>query len=228
MEFNINNYEIARIHFRKDNGNAVYPERFWKHHAYPCRFTLQQGKDSFSWRGIPGELYHAYAPLHSDCWGDDVREAFAHWRLAIFAPSDVEHTRRDTPIVFTFAGIGDDYFKNEKKVFNQFVREVATALEEGRDVVANATHIDKFSRNKLIKAIDARGVKDYEIVCFVVEAPYDTVLKQNNRRIGLKRVPEDAITNMFNKFAMPEFNEDGRITEIFVLRNGKLMRKVKD
>lgn len=134
---------------------------------------------------------------------------------------------RDT-IRFAMLKDGDDYFKNEKKVFNQFVHEIATALEEGRDVVANATHIDKFSRNKLIKAIDARGVKDYEIVCFVVEAPYDTVLKQNNRRIGLKRVPEDAITNMFNKFTMPAFHEDHRITEIFVLRNGKLMRKVKE
>lgn len=122
---------------------------------------------------------------------------------------------------------GDDYFKNEKKVFNQFVREITAALEEGRDVVANATHIDAISRSKLIKAIDARGVKDYEIVYFVVEAPYETVLKQNERRIGLKRVPENAITNMFNKYRTPEFQEDHRITEIFVLRNGKLMRKVK-
>ncbi len=113
MEFNINNFDIARIHFRKDNGSPVYPERFWKHHSYPCRFTMKQGRDSFSWRGVPGELYHAYAPLHSDCWGDEVRDTFAHWRLAIFAPSDIEHTHRDTPIIFTFAGIGDDYFKNE-------------------------------------------------------------------------------------------------------------------
>ncbi len=113
MEFHINNYDIARIHFRKDNGKPVYPERFWKHHGYPCRFTLQQGRDSFSWRGVPGELYHAYAPLHSDCWGDDIRETFAHWRLAIFAPWDLEHTHRDTPIIFGFPGIGDDYHKNE-------------------------------------------------------------------------------------------------------------------
>mgnify|MGYP002513555517 FL=1 len=49
---------------------------------------------------------------------------------------------RDT-IRFAMLKDGDDYFKNEKKVFNQFVREIATALEEGRDVVANATHIDK-------------------------------------------------------------------------------------
>lgn len=62
----------------------------------------------------PGERYQAYAPLNSECWGDDVREAFAHWRLAVFAPADIEHSHRITPIVFTFAGIGDDYFKNER------------------------------------------------------------------------------------------------------------------
>lgn len=124
---------------------------------------------------------------------------------------------------------GDDYFKNEKKVFNQFVREIVVSLNEGRNVVANATHINEASREKLIRAIDSRiSAKDYEIVYFVVEGSYETVLKQNNRRIGLKRVPEDAITNMFNKFTMPAYHEDNRITEIFVIRNGKLMKKVKE
>lgn len=113
MVFNINNYEIGKIHFRPDNGLLVYPERFWKTNGAPCRFELREGRESFRWRGIPGERYQAYAPLNSECWGDDVREAFAHWRLAVFAPADIEHSHRITPIVFTFAGIGDDYFKNE-------------------------------------------------------------------------------------------------------------------
>lgn len=135
---------------------------------------------------------------------------------------------RDT-IRFDMLKDGDDYFKNEKKVFNQFAREIAVSLNEGRNVVANATHINKASRDKLIKAVDARvSAKDYEIVYFVVEAPYETVLKQNGKRVGLKRVPDDAITNMFGKFSMPAFGEDSRITDIFVLRNGKLSRKVKD
>lgn len=121
---------------------------------------------------------------------------------------------------------GDDYFKNEKRVFNEFVREIAAALDDGHNVVANATHIDEISRNKLIRAVDTRVLyKDYDIVFFVVEASYETVLKQNKRRVGIKCVPEDAITRMYNKFSMPSYKEDARINGIYVLRNGKLMRK---
>lgn len=113
MEYYVNNYEIGKIHFRPDNGKPVYPERLWKPNGVQCRFELREGRECFRWRDIPGERYQVYAPLNSDCWGDDIREAFAHWRLAVFAPSDIEHTHRIVPIVFTFAGIGDDYFKNE-------------------------------------------------------------------------------------------------------------------
>lgn len=121
---------------------------------------------------------------------------------------------------------GDDYFKNEKKVFNEFVREIAAALDDGHNVVANATHIDEISRNKLIRAVDTRVLyKDYDIVFFVVEASYETILKQNKRRVGIKCVPEDAITRMYNKFSMPSYKEDARVNGIYVLRNGKLMRK---
>ena len=132
---------------------------------------------------------------------------------------------RDT-IRFNMLQDGDDYFKNEKKVFNEFVREIVVALNDGRNVVANATHIDEISRGKLIRAIDTRVMyKDYDIVFFVVEASYETVLKQNKRRVGLKCVPEDAITRMYNKFSMPSYKEDARVNGIYVLRNGKLMRK---
>ena len=129
-------------------------------------------------------------------------------------------------IRFSMLKDGDDYFKNENKVFNQFVREIVIGLNEGRNVVANATHINRASRDKLIKAIDSRvSVKDYNIMFFVVQASYETILKQNNRRVGLKRVPDDTITNMFSKFSMPGYHEDKRITDVYVLRNGKLMRK---
>ena len=121
---------------------------------------------------------------------------------------------------------GDDYFKNEKKVFNQFVREIAEGLDEGRNMVANATHINRGSRSKLIKAIDdCVNNKDYNIVFFVVETAYEVVLKQNKKRVGLRCVPEGTITDMFNKFTMPSYKEDLRITDIYVFRGGKLMRK---
>lgn len=113
MNYHVNNYEIGKIHFRRDNGKPVYPRRLWDAWGVPCRFELRQGRDSFSWRWIPGELYQVYAPLNSNCWDESVRETFAHWRMAVFAPHNLEHTHRVVPVVFCFAGIGDDFFKNE-------------------------------------------------------------------------------------------------------------------
>lgn len=112
MEYFVNNYEIGRIHVRPDNGGYVYPERLWRPYGVNSYFKLQQGRDSFGWNGIPGELYHAWAPLNATAWGEEFREKFAHWRLAVFAPHDLEHTHRMVPVVFTFTGIGSDYFDN--------------------------------------------------------------------------------------------------------------------
>lgn len=112
MEYFVNNYEIGRIHIRPDNGSYVYPERLWRPYGVNSYFKFRQGKDSFSWNGVPGELYHAWAPLNATAWGEEFRRKFAHWRLAVFAPADIEYTHRQVPVVFTFTGIGSDYYDN--------------------------------------------------------------------------------------------------------------------
>lgn len=122
MEHFVNNYEIGRIHFRPDNGAPVYPERLWQPYGVNSYFKPQQGRHAFSWNGVPGELYHAWAPLNATAWGEEFRARFAHWRLALFAPEDLEYTHRIVPIVFCFTGIGSDYYDNAlylQKIVNE-------------------------------------------------------------------------------------------------------------
>lgn len=98
MEYFVNNYEIGRKLLRSD-GSPLYPERLWRPQDVNARFILQQGKDAFSWNGVPGELYHANAPLNATALGEAFRSRFSHWRLAVFAPADLEQTHRMVPIL---------------------------------------------------------------------------------------------------------------------------------
>lgn len=77
-------------------------------------FELVAGRDSFSWAGVPGELYKAHAPLKGT-WDADYEKSFANWRLAIFAPEHLETSHKPVPIVFCFSGIGGDY--NDSSIY---------------------------------------------------------------------------------------------------------------
>lgn len=118
-------------------------------------------------------------------------------------------------IRFGMIGENDDYFSREKQVFKEFVRQIASGLAEGKDMVANATHINEAGRSKLLNAIDKYGV-EYNIVYFVLLGSVDTALRQNSMREGLANVPEEAIRRMAGSFTKPSFNEDERIKHIWI------------
>lgn len=109
---------------------------------------------------------------------------------------------------------GEDYFSHEKEVFKQFAGALYALLSNGQDVIADATHLNIFSRCKLIQAIDMRGYKEYEIVYVVFHTNVDTCLARNANRRGRANVPETVIRNMCRDFRMPTKDEDGRIIDI--------------
>lgn len=80
----------------------------------------------------------------------------------------------------------------------------------GFDVIADATHINKASRNKLIKAID-KFFTEYQIVYVIFQTDLKTCIEQNNKRTGRMRVPEEVIKKMFKNFQLPNLDEDNRI-----------------
>jgi predicted kinase len=108
----------------------------------------------------------------------------------------------------------EDYFSHEKEVFKTFVGILYTLLSDGKDVIADATHLNMFSRRKLIQAIDMRGCKEYEIVFVVFNTDMETCIERNKAREGRRNVPETVIRNMCRDFRAPSLDEDERAREI--------------
>lgn len=121
----------------------------------------------------------------------------------------IHYVSRDE-IRFSLVKENEDYFSKEKEVFDRFSQTLAAELMNGFDVIADATHINKASRNKLIKAID-KFFTEYQIVYVIFQTDLKTCIEQNNKRTGHMRVPEEVIKKMFKNFQLPNLDEDNRI-----------------
>lgn len=121
----------------------------------------------------------------------------------------IHYVSRDE-IRFSLVKEGEDYFSKEKEVFDRFSQALAAELMNGFDVIADATHINKASRNKLIKAID-KFFTEYQIVYVIFQTDLKTCIEQNNKRTGRMQVPEEVIKKMFKNFQLPNLDEDNRI-----------------
>ena len=133
------------------------------------------------------------------------------WAAKFQEENEVAYISRDK-IRLSIIKDGEDYFSHEKEVFKQFVREIASKIENS-NVIADATHLNMFSRCKLIQALDMY-TKEYEIVYVVFHTDVDTCLARNTNRSGRANVPETVIRNMCRDFRMPTKDEDDRIIDI--------------
>ncbi len=125
---------------------------------------------------------------------------------------DIAYVSRDN-IRLSIIKDGEDYFSHEKEVFKQFVKEIAIRIMAGRDCIADATHLNMFSRCKLMQALDMY-TRDYEIVFVVFDVDADTCVEHNKARTGRRNVPENVIRKMCRDFRPPTMDEDIRVKEI--------------
>lgn len=125
---------------------------------------------------------------------------------------DIRYVSRDE-IRFELVDPQEKYFSREKEVFKRFADTITQTLIDGFDVIADATHLNEFSRCKLTQAIDMR-FKDYEIVYVSFNVNADTCIKHNANREGRANVPETVIRNMCRDFKAPSLDEDDRAKEI--------------
>lgn len=126
--------------------------------------------------------------------------------------SDVRYVSRDA-IRFSMIGNEEEYFSHEKEVFRRFSGCIAQTLVDGFDCIADATHLNKFSRRKLTQAIDVY-FKDYKIVYVSFNVNADICIEHNTNREGRANVPETVIRNMCRDFRAPSLEEDERAKEI--------------
>ena len=126
--------------------------------------------------------------------------------------NDIRYVSRDN-IRLEFLMDGEDYFSHEKAVFRRFVSYICQTLVDGFDCIADATHLNEFSRRKLTQAIDMH-FQNYEIVYVVFNTNADTCVARNENRTGRRYVPENVIRNMCRDFRAPSTDEDERVVDI--------------
>lgn len=105
----------------------------------------------------------------------------------------------------------DDYFSKEKQVFNEFIKRICEKLDDAwvTNVIADATHINEVSRNKLINAICRNRHKDkpLHITMVYFDIPLEVCKFRNNKRSGRMRVPDDVMDKMYHSLEFPRLRE---------------------
>lgn len=132
---------------------------------------------------------------------------------------DIRYVSRDE-IRFAIVKEEEDYFSHEKEVFKKFSGTIAQTLIDGFDVIADATHLNEFSRRKLTQAVD-QYIKRYKIVYVVFDVNADICIAHNKERNGRSDVPENIIRNMCRDFRYPSMDEDERVIEIKEVDNNE-------
>lgn len=108
------------------------------------------------------------------------------------------------------------YFSREKEVFKTFIAQICNGLAAGKEVIANATHINVASRSKLLNAVRRHYSEDFNVIYYVIIRNYDIIAYLNAKRQGRERVPEKSLKEIYNKFSIPSLSEDPAITYIIL------------
>ncbi len=143
-----------------------------------------------------------------------------------------EHKRDEELIVsrddirFSLLQDGEEYFCHEDDVFNIFVDKIIEGLKAGKNVYADATHLNRASRSRLIRTINHRApglLKHVEGIFFNV--PVAVCLKRNAQRKGTKTyVPESVIRNMTKKLEIIDKNTE-KIKHCYIIDvNGNVLK----
>ncbi len=126
-------------------------------------------------------------------------------------------------IRFSLVKEGEEYFSKEKEVFKLFVHQINQYLLEEKNVFADATHLNRASRNKLLRNICGNP----HINVIWMKTSLEECLKRNENRKGTRSyVPREVIKNMYFNLERPSFEEG--IEKIYIVdANGKLHLKVR-
>ena len=121
------------------------------------------------------------------------------------------HTKPNEAIIsrdeirFNLLKDGEDYFSHENEVFDKFVDNIIYELKLGNNVYADATHLNRNSRNKLIWTINARepGLL-FHIETIFFNVPINVCLERNEFRKDTRAyVPRGVIRRMYNQIEEP-------------------------
>ncbi len=104
----------------------------------------------------------------------------------------------------------DDYFSKEKQVFEEFVNRLCDNLNDAyiHNVIADATHLNEISRDKLINAIRRKRPNfPLHITMVYFDIPLEVCKFRNRKREGRACVPDHVMDNMYRSLQFPRLRE---------------------
>jgi predicted kinase len=99
---------------------------------------------------------------------------------------------------------GGDYFDYEDEVFDKFIRQIIGSLVADEITIADATHLNKKSRAKVLNKV--RKFAD-EIEAVMMDVHLITALERNDLREGRAFVPRGVIRRMYFQMETPTKEE---------------------
>ena len=121
-----------------------------------------------------------------------------------------DYVSRDE-VRFSIVKEEEDYFSKEKQVFNEYVNKICKSLGDAWvcNTIADATHLNEVSRDKLINAIHRVNPQlDFDIVMVYFDVPLAVCQFRNAKRAGRAKVPENVITKMYSGLEFPKCRKD--------------------
>lgn len=112
---------------------------------------------------------------------------------------------------YEFVSDQEHYFDRETDVYKEFCNRISMHLINGDTVIADATHISKASRIKLMNSLD---IQPDEVIVVVLNTPFQICKERNSKRVGITRVPDDSMFRMKNKFKSPDARYESYIDKI--------------
>lgn len=111
----------------------------------------------------------------------------------------------------------DDYFSKEKQVFEEFVNRICGNLSDAwtQNVIADATHLNEISRDKLINAIRSKRPNlPLHITMVYFDIPLEVCKFRNDKREGRAHVPDEVMNKMYVQLEFPKLRKGLEAIEI--------------
>lgn len=126
---------------------------------------------------------------------------------------DWEYVSRDE-VRYQYVSDQEHYFDHEPDVYKEFCNRIDMHLINGKTVIADATHLNQNSRERLLKTL---SVKPDILIAVVMMTPFETCMARNGARVGITRVPDKMMFRMKNGFKIPNlavenFNKVVKVT----------------
>lgn len=142
--------------------------------------------------GIPGSGKSSYAKK--------LLEANPSW----------EYVSRDE-VRYEFVTDQAHYYDHENDVYREFCNRIDKFLLQEKTVIADATHLTKGSREKLIQNLQV--IPD-EVYAVVMKTPFEICMQRNSARQGITRVPDKSMYSMKSRYRVPNMVGESYINKI--------------